>query len=221
MAYSSRRDSMPALSRDAATPRLESAIRSTLAPLLREDGFSGSGRTFRRVRDGWVQIVGVQGSRYGGAFAINLAIHPLAIPDLTGKTPAPQKMKVEHCEFRRRLSETACDQWWKHEATLASMTAAMEAAAQVYNRTGRALLARASGADTPFMTITPTDFIAGAYDFAGFSSTKVRMALALTRLRKSQGRLEESKAFAAWGLENVKNAEFLRRELESVWNTRL
>jgi len=212
---------MPALSRDPATPRLESAIRSTLAPLLREDGFSGSGRTYRRVRDGWVQIVGVQGSRYGGAFAVNLAIHPLAIPDLTGKMPAPRTMKMEHCEFRRRLSETACDQWWKHEATLASMTIAMEAAAEVYARTGRALLARVSGVDMPLMTVTAAEFIAGAYDFAGFSSTKVRMALALARLRKSQGRLEESKAFAAWGLENASNAEFLRRELESVWNTRL
>jgi hypothetical protein len=216
VACSTRRYAMPAVSRDQATPRLESAIRSTLAPLLREDGFSGSGRTFRRVMDGWVHIIGVQGSRYGGAFAVNLAIHPLTIPDTAGKTPDPRKMKVEHCEFRRRLSETACDQWWKHATTLDSMIAAMEAAAQVYSRTGRPLLARVSGTDMPLMTVTAAEFVAGAYDFAGFSSTKVRMSLALARLRKSQGRLAESTAFAAWGLENVKPAEFLSREFKNV-----
>lgn len=43
------------------------------------DGFTGSGRTFRRVAGEWVHVVNVQGSRYGGQFGVNVAVHPLAI----------------------------------------------------------------------------------------------------------------------------------------------
>jgi hypothetical protein len=197
-----------------SAPRLESAIRSTLVPLLRDDGFTGSGRTFRRVRDCWVQVVNVQGSRKGSSFAINLAIHPLAIPDLRDKSPDPKKITVELCEFRRRLSETKGDHWWSHDTTSESMVSAMTAAAEVYRKVGRPVLERVSGPTTPLITTTPSEFRSGSYDFAGFGSTKVRMALALSLIRKFTGRFEESKAFATYGLENIGSASFLRRDLE-------
>lgn len=199
-----------------AAPRLESAIRSTLMPLLREDGFAGSGRTFRRTREGWLQVVNVQGSRYGGRFAINLAIHPTAIPDFRGNSPDPKKITAELCEFRYRLSETMSDQWWTHEATSESMVSAMEAAAKVYRNVGRPILERVSGPAAPLMIVTPTEFRSGAYDFAGFGTTKVRMALALSLMRKAEGRFEESKAFAAYGIENIGSASFLRHELQAL-----
>jgi hypothetical protein len=94
---------------------LEVAIRKCLAPCLREDGFAGSGRTFRRVLNGWIQVVNVQGSRYGGRFSINLGLQPLAIPDVVGNVPDPKKIREELCEFRRRLSESGADQWWTHD----------------------------------------------------------------------------------------------------------
>lgn len=202
--------------KNSSMPRLETAIRSTLVPLLREDSFSGSGRTFRRVKDGWLQVISVQGSRYGGSFAINLAVHPLATPDLRGNAPDPKKITEELCEFRRRLSETKSDQWWKHELSDESMVSAMGAAANVYRSVGRPLFERVSGVSAPMMTVTPADFCAGLYDFSGFGSTKVRMALALARLRKSEGRCKESMAFAACGLENIGGATGLRSELQTL-----
>src|SRR5262245_39047374 len=124
-----------------ATPRLESAIRRCLVPHLRPDGFSGTGRTFRRLVNGWLQIVNVQGSRYGGQFAINLAIHPLDVPDVLGNDPDLKKMTQERCEFRRRLAASGDDQWWEHGSSQSSMDTAVTAAADVYVRIGRALLA--------------------------------------------------------------------------------
>lgn len=63
----------------------------------------------------------------------------------------------------------------------------MKAAASVYTSVGRALLAGISGPASPFITVTPAEFIAGSFDFKGFGPTKVRMALALARLRQKKG----------------------------------
>ncbi|CAN7476336.1 DUF4304 domain-containing protein [Acidovorax sp. LjRoot66] len=201
---------------ETTSPRLETAIRAVLAPVLKEDGFSGSGRTFRRVSSSWVQVLNVQGARDGGAFAINLAIHPLAIPDVQGNTPDPKKITEELCEFRRRLSETGTDQWWKHELTEESMLLAVQEAVVVYRRRGNELLQRASGPNSGFNAVLAADFSAGAYDSAGFGSTEVRLALALARLRKSENKAEEARAFAAHGLVHVGRATLLRRELEAL-----
>ncbi len=57
---------------------------------------------------------------------------------------------------------------------------------------------------------------AGAYDSAGFGSTKDRMAFALARLRKSENLTEEAEAFAAYGLCRVGSASLLRPELEAL-----
>ncbi|RTL41365.1 MAG: DUF4304 domain-containing protein [Rhodocyclaceae bacterium] len=201
---------------ESPQPRIEPAIRKIFAPVLREDGFSGSGSTFRLVSGSWIQVVNVQGARQGGSFAINLAVHPLLVPDLEGKDPDPQKITQELCEFRRRLSETGGDQWWRYERTEESMAFAMKAAVSVYERVGRALFAGISGPSSPFITVTPAEFIAGSFDFKGFSSTKVRMALTLARLFKKEGRLADSMALATYGLENVGSAVALRTELQQL-----
>jgi hypothetical protein len=133
-----------------------------------------------------LHVVNVQGSRYGGSFAVNLAVHPLAIPDVLGNTPDPKKIREELCEFRCRLSETKADQWWEHELTEESMLSAVQAAVAVYLRKGNELFQRACGPNSGFNAVSAANFSAGAYDSAGFGSTKVRMAFALARLRKKR-----------------------------------
>ena len=197
-----------------SAPRLETAIRKHFLPHLREDGFAGSGRTFRRVVNGLIQVVNVQGSRFGGKFAINLAIQPSAIPDVVGNEPDLKKITESQCEFRRRLAESGGDQWWKHDSSQASMDAALCAAADVYVRKGRPILVDTSSLTSPLLTVSPEDFARDHFNFCGFGSTKIRMTLALARLRKVEGRLAESRAFAAQGLASVGSAVGLRREFE-------
>jgi hypothetical protein len=199
-----------------AAPRLATAIRTHLAPCLGADGFAGSGSKYRRVVDGWVQVVSVQGARGGGSFAVNLALQPLAAPDILGNPPDQKRITEELCEFRRRLSEGGSDQWWKHDGTEGGMNAAALAAALVYVNVGRPLLARVSGPNAPLNAVTAEEFDKGAYDFSGFGSTKGRMALILARLRRSQGRANDSAAFARVGLSQLGSAVALRRELEQL-----
>jgi hypothetical protein len=194
-------------------PRLETSIRSAFAPILRSEGFAGSGRRFHKCSGPWIQIVRVQGSRQGGSFTVNLGIHFSSAPDFSGNTPELKKMTEANCEFSRRLSESAADKWWKHEANQASMLIAIESAADTYSRVGRRYFELAC---TALSSITPQALVTGDYDLQGFGTTEVRLGLALARIRKLEGRAEASRAFAAYGLRHIGLATFLRSELEAL-----
>ncbi len=196
--------------------RLEASIREYIAPHFREDGFAGSGRTFRRTIGGFIQVVNVQGSRYGGQFAINLGLQPCSIPDVRGERPDPKKITEELCEFRRRLSEDAKDMWWKHESSKESMDAAAKAAAELYLSLGRTMLQQIAMENFPLHHVTPQQFDADEFDFLGFKSTKVRMALALGRMRHANGDAAAAREFATIGIKNLDRASRLRHELESL-----
>jgi hypothetical protein len=194
-------------------PRLETAIRVEFAPLLRAEGFSGTGRTFRRVSDGCIHVVNVQGSRHGGKFTINLAVQPLGIPDVSGNTPNPRTITEECCEFRRRLG---ANQWWEYGNSEDSMCVAVREAARMYVEHGRKLFVRFMEPEALLRKVTGAELSSGAYDLAGFGSTKVRLALVLSRLRASESNFAEAKAFAQYGLVNVGAAAALRKELEEL-----
>ena len=198
-------------------PRLEASINKYFAPLLRADGFAGSGRSFRRSNDDFIQVVQIQGSRSGGKFAINLGIQPLDMPDALGNT-SHQKITETLCEFRRRLtkSESGGDQWWEYDRTVASMDEAMRQAASVYEVIGRKVLSALAAKDSPLLTITPVQFDAGQSNFFGFSSTKVRMARMLALMRRASGNLETARGFALIALANLGHATGLRQELEEL-----
>lgn len=197
-------------------PRLESSIRDHLGPVLKGDGFAGSGRTFRRISGDLIHVVQVQGSRYSTKFAVNLGIQPVSIPDVAGNSPNATKIKAELCEFRRRLSEAKSDQWWDHAGSKESMDAAVRAAASVYATIGRRLFAELSGPESPLHKITPAQFEAGQHGFSGFGSTKVRMARSLALMRQSLGNPTDADAFARIALASLGVAHGLRAELEAL-----
>lgn len=193
-------------------PRLEAAIRAELAPVLRMSGFAGSGRTFRRTKERCIDVVNIQGSRYGGKFTINLAVQPLSIPDVTGKAPDPRRITEAYCEFRRRLGDR--DIWWEHDETEVSMRNAVRAATVAYEQCGASDLFEQF---TRQLSNATADALAsGSLDLAGFGSTKVRLALALSRLRAAEGATAEARAFAQYGLAIVGAAVLLRKQLEEL-----
>jgi hypothetical protein len=196
------------------SPRLEASIRYHFSPILKSDGFSGSGRTFRRILGSVIHVVNVQGAREGGKFAVNLGIQPLCIPDVLGAVPNPTRITAELCEFRRRLCESKGDQWWEHEASKASMDAAVQQAAAVYTAIGRNLFFEQSGPVAALHRLTPEQFADGHYSLSGFGSTKVRMARSLALMRRSAGNLRDASAFADIALSNLGSARGLRQELE-------
>lgn len=198
-------------------PRLELSIKGYLTSILRSDGFRGSGRTFRRVDGELLHVIQVQGSSTGGKFAVNLAVQPMAIPDVRGRTPNAKTLAESDCEFCRRLSASGSDQWWDHGDSQRSMDAAVQDAATVYCAVGRALFAKFSGNNSVPHMLTAEQFARNDFDLGGFSSTRGRMALALARMRRSSGDLAECRAFARVGLADIGDQAIgLRRDLESM-----
>lgn len=204
---------------EPTTPRLEHSIREHLAPLLREDGFGGTGRTYRRTVNGWVQILNVQGSKYGDAFAVNLAIHPVAVPDCIGRTVDPKKLTHDACELRQRLSEDGEDQWWAHFGERESMDEAVRCAASVYATHGRALLHRLAGNPSPLDTFTPDQLVNSMSDLAGFKAPAGRVALLFARVRRLEGRAQEAAGFVERGKVLAANAGLLLQDLNAVFAT--
>jgi len=195
---------------------IDRAVTSVLTPILRSDGFSRSGRSFRRVEGGFIQAVQVQPNRHGGSFAVNLGLHPEGVPDALGAPPNVDNIDPTLCVFRRRLAEVGSDQWWAFDSTRESLDRAMSAAANLYVRVGRKCFAEQVGPDAPLKTIAPDDFEAGRFDLSGFSATKVQMARVVALMGLLAGDLERARAFATIGLNNLGAAHGLRRELESI-----
>jgi hypothetical protein len=165
------------------------------------------------IHDRWIHIITIQGSRYGGSFAVNMGLHFATAPDLAGNPLALKKMNEAHCAFRRRLSETNYDRWWKHDLDAESMLAAVASAASVYSLYGRRYF---EAACTGLMALTPEALISGAYDLQGFGNTKVGLGLSLARIRKIEGRVEDSRGFAAYALQHAGSATALRKELQEL-----
>lgn len=199
------------------TPRLETFVRSVLAPCLREEGFQGSGRSYRRLGDGWIRAVGVQAWRSGGSFTIEIGVHPIALPDVIDRPVDPKRVTVYDCIFRRRLAPLGReDMWWDHDGSERGLTAAVTKAKELYVLVGRPQLERMTRADSVFRTVTPNAFARGASDFEGFDPPKIRTAFLLARLRAAEGRWSEAVKFARWALERC-GADFsYRGELEAL-----
>lgn len=194
---------------------IEAVIKMHFAPLLRAEGFRGSGRTFRRTRGRQIHVLHIQGARYGGQFAINLGIQPATIPDAGGKAPDHRKIGHAGCEFRRRLSEPDADQWWAYDDA-ASLEAAMRAASRTYETCGRPLFDAMAAAPSPLDTISLAQLIDGPTRLQGFGNSEGRMALAFARMREADGRIDEAVAFACHALDCASQAFGLRPELERI-----
>ncbi|AYV45226.1 hypothetical protein CFHF_03540 [Caulobacter flavus] len=197
--------------------KLETSIREHLAPLLREDGFTGSGRTFRRRVAGLIHVVSVQGSSDGGRFAVNLGVQPLAIP--TDRDIDPRKITETDCVFRRRLSRSGADQWWPHDGTRTGMDVAVQDAASVYAAVGGPAFAALSADASPLRVGTVEEFANGGLDLRGFRATDVVVAHAFALMRQAEGKPEAARDFALWALEEIEHSGggvLLRRELRAV-----
>jgi hypothetical protein len=68
----------------------------------------------------------------------------------------------------------------------------------------------------PINTVMASDIARKDFDFGGFVSTKVRMALALGGLRLLDGRREEASAFAGIGFDNLGSASTMRAPPEAL-----
>ncbi len=163
---------------------IEQAWRDHFAPVVRELGFKGSGRHFRKIEGGFVQAVNLQGSQYGGKFAVNLGLQPFGIPNVVGDEFDPKKIKEIECAFRDRLTEEDCDTWWDYTSDPAAMDCAAKAAADLIVRRA-----------PPHFQDQMQYISAITPDEVGRALPSYYVSLAL--LREAQADIEQARAFVA------------------------
>jgi Domain of unknown function (DUF4304) len=195
---------------------VDAALRSQWLPVLRNDGFRPSGRTFRRVHGDVIHVINIQGSRYGGQFAVNMGVHLSFLPDVLGAPVKPKAITEPQCEFRRRLAVDGVDQWWAHGSDQASIVAAIGGALDVYERYGRKQFGVLGAFPESFAAVTPSSLQSGATDLGGFRSPLVRMCLVFSRIRLHEGAKQSARQFAELGLANLGQASALRAAFETV-----
>ncbi|MGN6422379.1 MAG: DUF4304 domain-containing protein [Asticcacaulis sp.] len=199
------------------TVSVEASIRKILAPVLRAEGFRGSGRTFRRVANDFVCIVNVQGSRYGGQFAINLGLHPLALAGVVPSRKAIdlKKMSEYDCVFRRRLSSDGADKWWTY-SDQTSLEMAMGDAVCLFEAVGRNIFDKHTAPDAPLKTITSAEYKSHGIDLSGLCFSEPLQAYTIALMRLLAGHHDEAIAFAQFALNRVEGASILKKELEAI-----
>jgi hypothetical protein len=78
-------------------------LRDQFYPILRAEGFQGSGTTLRRINGYVVHVVNVQGSSGGQRCYINLGVHLSFLPAPDGNEADFTTLKEMECAFRDRL----------------------------------------------------------------------------------------------------------------------
>lgn len=74
-----------------------------LFPVLKAEGFQGSGQTLRRIDGPVIHVFNVQGASGGKACYLNLGAHLDFLPPEGGTPVAPEALEESHCVFRDRL----------------------------------------------------------------------------------------------------------------------
>ncbi|HKC02019.1 MAG TPA: DUF4304 domain-containing protein [Sphingomicrobium sp.] len=161
---------------------IEDCWRDILAPIIRAEGFKGSGRHFRKSVGDFVLAANLQGSRWGGRFAINLGVRPLALLPEPAIESA-RKVKEIDCLMRDRLSPDEHDKWWDYADDVASMKSAASDAAEVFQ-------ARSNQQFEKMMS-----FVATATPEIASKAMPMVLA-ALATLREQQGQIEDARGFA-------------------------
>ena len=83
------------------------ALSTDLFPMLRAQGFRGSGTTLRRVMDPVIHVINVQAASGGSMCFLNLGAHLTFLPTAgEGKADA-KKLKEYECVFRDRFDPPA------------------------------------------------------------------------------------------------------------------
>ncbi|WP_341487096.1 DUF4304 domain-containing protein [Pararhizobium sp. A13] len=193
---------------------LEASIRNHFAPVLRRDGFKGSGRIFRATVGDMICVVNVQGSVFGGRFAVNLGVQPIAVPSVTGAITDPKKIVESSCEFGRRLSDEGVDHWWDY-SDQTTLDRAVDEAARMYQKVGRSFFERFTSSDNELREIAPDSSIPHGYA-ADLRTSEARLFRALAHMRLVANKADEAVRFAKMALANGGPSWQAYSELQSL-----
>ncbi|MGJ7526275.1 DUF4304 domain-containing protein [Variovorax sp. GB1P17] len=116
-----------------------------LFPVLRAQGFQGSGQTLRRIDGPLIHVFNVQGASGGHACYLNLGAHLAFLPTEGGGAVAPDAVEESHCVFRDRMEPPPGAAFgWAYGATKEQAEENVEFIVSEWEGPGRAFFARYS-----------------------------------------------------------------------------
>jgi hypothetical protein len=119
-------------------------IASRLYPVLRADGFRGSGITLRRIVDPVIHVFNVQGSSTAAGCYINLGAHLSFLPAQGGGSVESSSIKEPACSFRTRVvpPEDKLGGRWPYGSTPSESSAVVDRMIEEWRGQGDAFFAR-------------------------------------------------------------------------------
>ena len=192
-----------------ARARFLGQFKLVVVPILREEGFVGSGNTYRRLLGDVVHVLHVQGSIYGGQCCVCLGIHLGFFPSAGGKaTPDLKKLTEPDCEYRARLRyPDAKDTWWQYGDNDNEALQSAEDIKATYLNVGRDFFRRFSSFPDDFTRITPDNFADRTTDNCPPSFSAIRALLAQARIYSHLQRHDYANQFARLGLSELQDSK--------------
>ena len=172
-----------------------SLLASRLYPLLRAEGFRGTGSTLRRVNAPVVHIFNVQAASTADRCYLNLGAHLTFLPPEGGQVVEPQHMKENHCAFRTRVNPPQDQAFgWSYGASEAETRANVERVLEAWKKQAKPYFASYGDFPAGFLTL-----IAGATPATAHPAN----ALTLARVALELGNREAAKALVSAALERI------------------
>ena len=198
--------------------RFHALLKRDFAPLLRDDGFKGSGKTFRRVSGEAIHVVNIQGSKYGGQCCVNLGLHYSFLPTAGGGTVTdPRKVLECQCDFRDRVHEAhVSDHWWTYGTSDAESEASIANLLDTYRRRGAPFFKKFEPFPAIFERIAPAELDAGDLSNLPTKMARLHAAITIARIMLHLGHVDKCRQFAEVGLRHLGPAVGLKSELERL-----
>ena len=194
-------------------------LKEEFVPLLRKEGFQGSGQNFRRVTGDLINAINIQNNKNGESCCVNMGIHFTFLPCCWNSSTYPDlnKIKEVDCEFRSRLvRDREMDSWWyfKGEGLFGSVGKNVSDLCNTFTEVGLKYFEAYNSIENVASAVTLDNVKQSQQLKIAGRLTPVRAALTMARIYEYTGNEELKRAYAEVGLQMLGNSKALKKDLE-------
>jgi len=191
-------------------------FKRSFVPVLRIQGFRGSGVTFRRQLGLLTHVVNLQGSSGGEHCYLNLGAHLSFLAPVGGEPPDPAKLKEYECAFRTRVNpEINPSLGWSYGSNAKEINANIATLCTEYSAQGSRFFQQFASYPESFSSVEPASLELSATPHALASGSPLIWA----RIALQIGNVAAARNFAKLGLAQASpRASLYRAECERIAN---
>lgn len=184
---------------------IKDIIKDRFVPLLRNNGFKGSGLSFRKeTNNHYVYALSIQINKYGGSFCVEMGVYIDFIPNSLGEIVQLSKVKPYDCEFRKRLSPNGVESFWWNYGGNTEYANEIDHLIKIFQENGLPYFKQFENFSEPLSSITIDDIEKNAPILKCLGAPlDTRLSLTLARLCQFLNKYNETITFCDWGLKNI------------------